>query len=74
MLSFINEQVMKDYEVLSDSQQYRKDAEMYADLTGTASQMNNEILVAWTKWLAIESVAITMRRARLVLRNSQGSR
>ncbi len=65
LLSFINEQVMKDYGVLSDvSQQYRKDAETYADLTGTASQMNNEILASMDEVVkAIESVAITMQQS-----------
>lgn len=65
LLAFINDQVMRDYQVMNGvTQQYQSDAEMFADITGKASQMNNQILVSMTEVvIAIESVAATMEQS-----------
>lgn len=65
MLAFINDQVMRDYGVLTGvSGQYRDDAEMFAELTGKASRMNNQILASMNQVVrAIESVAATVEQS-----------
>ncbi|MGE5380496.1 MAG: methyl-accepting chemotaxis protein [Methylocystaceae bacterium] len=67
LLQFVNENVMKDYRSMTKiSQQYRDDANSYADFATRTNKMNQEMQVAMQQIIkAIDNVADTMQQGSI---------